>query len=124
MEQPPTGAPPSGAKNRRQLRLEIPGNLSATYANTVIVTHTYSEIVLDFVQVMPNDPRARVQSRIVMTPANARLFLNALKDNLQRFEDKHGEIKLPPRPISLADQLFGTIKQDETDDDPQEADDE
>ena len=63
----------------RQVRLEIPANLSATYANAVIVSQTTSEIVLDFLQVMPNDPRARVQQRVVMTPSNAKLFLQALQ---------------------------------------------
>jgi hypothetical protein len=74
--------------------------------------------------VLPNDPRARVQARVVMTPANAKLFLNALKENLERFETKHGEIDLPPKPVSLAEQLFGTVKSAGDDDDnPQEDDD-
>lgn len=95
---------------QRQLRLEVPANLNATYANAVMVSHTHSEIIFDFIQVMPNDPRARVQSRLAMTPANAKLFLKALETNLERFEEKHGEISLPPQPVSLADQLFGAIK--------------
>lgn len=94
----------------RQMRLEIPANLSATYANAAIVSQTTSEIVLDFLQVMPNDPRARVQTRVVMTPTNAKLFLKALETNLTRYEEKHGEIVVPSQPGSLADQLFGTIK--------------
>ena len=94
----------------RQIRLEIPANLSATYANAAIVSQTTSEIVLDFLQIMPNDPRARVQTRIVMTPTNAKLFLKALETNLARYEEKHGEITLPEQPNSLADQLFGAIK--------------
>jgi hypothetical protein len=98
------------ANNNRQVRLEIPANLSATYANAAMVSQTASEIVLDFLQVMPNDPRARVQSRVVMTPTNAKLFLKALETNLARWEEKHGEIEVPAQPGSLADQLFGTIK--------------
>lgn len=94
----------------RQLRLEIPSTLGTTYANAAIVSQTHSEIVLDFIQILPNDPRARVQQRVVMTPANAKLFLKALETNLQRFEEKHGEISLPPQPVSLADQLFGSIR--------------
>lgn len=94
----------------RKLRLEIPGNLSATYANAAVVSQTAHEIVLDFVQVMPNDPRARVQSRVVMTPASAKLFLRALAQNLERFEAANGEIPVPP---SLADQLFGGIRPDD-----------
>ncbi len=95
---------------QRQLRLEIPANLNAIYANAAMISQTHSEIILDFIQVMPNDPRARVQTRLAMTPANAKLFLKALEENLSRFEEKHGEISLPPQPISLADQLFGGIK--------------
>jgi hypothetical protein len=95
---------------QRQIRLEMPANLVAQYANAVVVTHTQNEVVLDFVQVMPNDPRAKIQSRVVMTPTNAKLFLKALGDNLQRFEANHGEIKVPPRPVSLAEQLFGSVR--------------
>ena len=94
----------------RQLRLEIPANLSATYANAAIVSQTTSEIVLDFLQIMPNDPRARVQTRVAMTPTNAKMFLKALETNLARYEEKHGEISLPPSPTTLAEQLFGGVK--------------
>jgi hypothetical protein len=48
-----------------------------------------------------------------MTPANAKLFLKALSQNLERYESVHGEISLPPQPQSLADQLFGSIKPDD-----------
>jgi len=94
----------------RQIRLEIPANLSAVYSNAVIVSQTTSEIVLDFLQVMPNDPRARVQTRVILTPTNAKRFLNALESNLAKYEEKYGEISLPAQPSSLADQLFGAVK--------------
>lgn len=94
----------------RQIRLEIPANLSAIYANAAIVSQTTSEIVIDFLQIMPNDPRARVQNRVVMTPINAKMFLKALETNLARYEEKHGEIVVPQQHGSLADQLFGGIK--------------
>jgi len=95
---------------QRQLRLEVPQNLSATYSNAVVIAQTMSEIIFDFVQVTPTDQRARVQSRIVMTPSNAKLLLRALEQNLAKFEEKHGEIKVPAQPQSLADMLFGGIK--------------
>jgi hypothetical protein len=104
--------------NQRRLQLELPANLNAIYANAVVISQMHSEIVMDFVQVLPNDPRARVQSRIVMTPANAKLFLQALSVNLTRYEEVHGEIRLPPQPITLADQLFGAIKPPEGDEKP------
>lgn len=96
----------------------MPSNLSAIYSNAVIISQMHSEIVMDFVQIMPNDPRARVQSRIIMTPANAKLFLQALNTNLTRFESINGEIKLPTPGLSLADQLFGAVKPDDKDNPP------
>jgi hypothetical protein len=104
---------------KRQLRLEMPRDASAIYSNTVMVSHTMNEVILDFIQIMPNDNRARVQKRIVMTPAHAKMFLNALQDNMQKFEDKHGEINLPQRQ-SLADQLFGSVKPTTDEDDDEQ----
>jgi len=92
---------------KRQIRLEIPANLNAHYANSALISRTHSEIVLDFLQVMPNDPRAHIQARIAMTPANAKALLRALEQNLARFEAAHGEIALP---ATLADQLFSSIR--------------
>ena len=115
MVQPPQKP---NASKKRQLRMEIPANLSAIYANGAIISQTHSEIIFDFVQIMPNDPRARVQSRVAMTPANAKLLMNALKTHIERFEGRHGEITLPPKPETLADQLFGAVKpEDEVDGD-------
>jgi hypothetical protein len=94
----------------RRLNLEIPADLSAVYANFAIITHSAWEVFLDFAQILPNLPKARVQTRIVLTPTNAKMLLKALEENISRFEDQHGEIELPPRPQSLADQLFGTIR--------------
>ncbi len=85
----------------------MPPNPSATYANMVMISHTQFEVMLDFIQVIGHDPRARVQQRIVMTPAHAKMFLNALAENLTRYETANGEIKLPP---SLAEQLFKGIQ--------------
>ena len=112
MQQPPQ-QPPAG---QNRIQFELPANLNVVYSNAAMVSQTHSEIIIDFIQIMPNDPRARVQSRIAMTPANAKLFLKALETNLQRFEQTHGEISLPPPSPSLADQLFGLHKPDDTQD--------
>lgn len=94
----------------RRLNLEIPGDLQATYANFAIITHSPWEVFLDFAQILPNLPKARVQTRIVLTPTNAKMLLAALQENITRFEEQHGEIVLPPRMQSLADQLFSSIR--------------
>jgi len=122
---------PNKNRKQRQLRIEMPKD-PASYANAVMISNTSSnsEIIFDFMQIMPNDPRARVQNRIVMTPTHAKMFLNALKQNLDRFEAKYGEIELPKGPPTLADQLFGGVAtpdadgniraDDESDDDDDE----
>ena len=43
----------------------------------------------------PNVPNANVYARIIMTPMNAKLLHRALGQNLEKFEEKFGEIKTP-----------------------------
>lgn len=105
---------------RRQLKLALPKDPSAAYANTVMISNTNNEVIFDFIQAMPNDTHARIQKRIVMTPTHAKLFLNALQENITRYEEKHGEIELPQRPQSLADQLFSSVQEPENGDDDNE----
>lgn len=100
MSKSPT-KPPSGGR----LPVQIPGNLPATYANFALVTNSRSEIVIDFAQVLPQTPQARVQARIVMTPFNTKLLLRALQEHMERFEAQFGEIEIPAS-TSLADHLF------------------
>jgi hypothetical protein len=97
----PSKLPPASGR----LPIQIPGNLPLTYANFAMLTNSRSEIVIDFAQVMPQVPQARVQARIVMTPFNAKLLLRAMREHMERFEAQHGEIVLPEG-SSLADQLF------------------
>lgn len=62
------------------------------YSNLVIINHSHSEFVLDFANVMPGTPKSKVQSRIIMTPKHTKRLLNALKDNLEKFERVNGKI--------------------------------
>lgn len=79
-----------------QINIELPADIEAIYSNFAIINHSPSEIVIDFARLMPNVPRAKVYARIMMTPLNAKLLLRALQDNLTKFEEKYGEIRLPP----------------------------
>ncbi|MGL4383742.1 MAG: DUF3467 domain-containing protein [Flavobacterium sp.] len=63
------------------------------YSNLAIINHSSSEFVLDFVSIMPGLPKAKVKSRIVLTPQHAKRLIKALADNVHRFELAHGEIK-------------------------------
>lgn len=63
------------------------------YSNLAIINHSPSEFVLDFIKIMPGVPKARVKSRIVLTPQHAKRFLRAMNDNVARYEQQHGEIQ-------------------------------
>ena len=80
---------------RRQLNVEIPADLEAVYANLALITHSPSEVVIDFARILPNVPKAKVYARVLMTPINAKLLHKALGDNLHKFEEQYGEIKTP-----------------------------
>ncbi len=99
--------PPESKKpvSSRRMQVKLPAGLNPTYANFALITNSVSEIVIDFAQVMPQVPEARIQTRLVMTPYNAKLLLRALGDHLGRYEAEHGEINIPAG-TSLADQLF------------------
>ena len=92
---------------QHQMAIEIPANLEAVYSNFALITHSPSEIVVDFARLLPNMPKARVYARIVMTPMNAKLLMRALGENLSRYEAQYGEIVVP---TGLADQLFKSPK--------------
>lgn len=78
----------------QQLNIELTEETAdGTYANLVIITHSFAEFVFDYVNVMPNVPKAKVKSRIVMTPQHAKRMMRALIENIKRFEGQHGTIK-------------------------------
>ena len=84
--------------DQQQITIELPPEKAdGTYANLVAIAHSPAEFVVDFIRMLPGVPKARVQSRIIMTPQHTKSFLLALKDNIDRYEAQHGEIKLPPQ---------------------------
>jgi len=83
------------ARPQRRVNIELPKELEAVYSNFALITHSPSEIVVDFAKLLPNVPNAKVYARIIMTPMNAKLLHQALGQNLEKFEDKFGEIKTP-----------------------------
>ncbi len=71
------------------------------YANLAIITHSSSEFILDFAQNMPGLPKMQVASRVIMTPEHAKRLLNALTENIRKYESQFGEIKLPVNPVMI-----------------------
>ncbi len=92
-------------KKQKQINIELDEKTAeGTYSNLAIINHSVSEFVVDFISMMPGAPKAKVKSRIVLTPQHAKKFLKALSDNISRFEKAHGTIKdyeQPPIPINF-----------------------
>lgn len=79
-----------------QLNIELSEDVAeGTYSNLAVITHSNTEFVIDFIRVMPGVPKARVKSRIILTPEHAKRLLNALEDNIEKFEAVNGRIKIP-----------------------------
>jgi len=87
-----------------QIKFELPPDLDATYANFAMITHSPSEVIIDFARVLPN-MKAKVCTRMLMTPMHAKLLLMALNENLQKYEQQFGPIVIP-QGGDLAQQLF------------------
>ena len=80
--------------NSYQLNIELTEEIAdGIYSNLAIITHSNAEFVIDFVKVMPGVPKAKVKSRILLTPQHAKRLLSALADNIQKYESVHGTIK-------------------------------
>lgn len=98
MADPKTPTPQPQPQPTR-LNIAIDENVGeGTYANLVLIAHTAAEFVLDFARVMPGVPKTKVQSRIVMAPQHLKGFLRALQENVERYENRFGEIKLEGLP--------------------------
>ena len=91
----------------RSINIELPADLDPTYANFAVISHTPSEVIFDLAQMLPNQPKVRVRTRVVMTPLNAKLMLRALEENLTKYEAAFGEIVVPGQGDDLIRSFFG-----------------
>jgi len=86
-------------------RITIPPDLEAVYANLARITHSPSEFIFDFAQMLPGLKAPAFKSRVLLSPLSAKLIYKALGENLAKFEANFGDIKIPGS-NSLADHLF------------------
>jgi hypothetical protein len=91
--------------------IELPDDLAPNYVNFVRISHTASEFVFDFSLLLPGTQKPNVDSRLVMSPTAAKLFLQAMAENLSRYESKFGDISIPGKQ-TLADDLFKPNQKD------------
>lgn len=81
-------------KPQNHLNIELPEDVAGgQYSNLSIITHSPSEFIVDFIQLMPGVPKGKVKSRIIMTPDNAKKLMKAMMENVSKYEQTHGQIK-------------------------------
>ena len=75
-------------QNLNQIQIELSEEIAqGIYANLAVIAHSSSEFILDFIRIVPGIPKAKVQSRIILTPDNAKRLLFALQDNIRKFDE-------------------------------------
>ena len=76
-----------------QIDIELTEDVAdGIYSNLAIISHSNAEFIIDFVRMMPGVPKAKVKSRIILSPAHAKRLLMALRENVQKFENHFGEV--------------------------------
>ena len=90
----------------QQINVELPEEIAeGIYSNLAMIAHSNSEFVIDFIRLMPGVPKAKVKSRIIVTPDHAKRLLVALKENIEKYESEYGKISqgggAPIFPISF-----------------------
>ena len=71
------------------------------YSNYLLVCHTPVEFYLDFAAIVPLVEQPQMLSRIIVAPEHAKRFLRALQQNMDLYEEEHGEIILHSSPVSV-----------------------
>ncbi|WP_448518909.1 DUF3467 domain-containing protein [Rhodoflexus sp.] len=92
------------------LNIELPEEIAdGLYTNLAMIAHSHTEFVIDFISMLPGMPKAKVRSRIVTTPEHAKRLLMALKDNIDKYEESFGKIKLAEEPVRFPMNFGGTM---------------
>jgi len=82
-----------------EIQIELSDEIAqGVYSNLAVISHSTSEFVIDFIRIVPGVPKAKVKSRIILTPEHTKRLLMALKDNIEKFEQQNGSIRLQADP--------------------------
>ena len=94
----------------QQINVELSEEIAeGVYSNLAMIAHSNSEFVIDFIRLMPDVPKAKVKSRIIMTPDHAKRLVAALKDNIDKYEQAFGKINNGEEPPHFPMNFGGTL---------------
>jgi len=71
-----------------------PDLVTGKYSNLAVITHSRAEFILDFAAMLPGTQQPEVVSRIIMNPEHAKRLMLAIQDNIIKYENQFGQIKL------------------------------
>lgn len=84
-------------ENKNEINIELTEDIAdGIYSNLVLISHSGSEFILDFIRIVPGMPKAKVHSRVIMAPPHAKGLLRALGENIDKYEAQFGEIPGQP----------------------------
>jgi hypothetical protein len=72
--------------------------LVGQYANLAMIHHTTEEFTLNFIYVFPNMPQGKLLASVIVSPGHAKRLLQALAENISRYEAQFGKIREAPQP--------------------------
>ncbi len=94
--------------SENQIEIELSEEIAqGIYSNLAIISHSSSEFVLDFIRVVPGVPKAKVKSRIILTPDHAKRLLSALEENIEKFEKMNGPVSINNENLGFLPPLGG-----------------
>lgn len=91
-----------------QINIELSAEVArGVYSNLAVISHSHSEFILDFIQILSGTPKAEVRSRVIMTPQNAKRLMLALRENIEKFESVNGEVIIQDKDLGLPPNFGG-----------------
>lgn len=81
----------------KEIKISFPPEIQGgVYANNMVVSHTKEEFILDFIMVAP--PTGTVTARVIVSPGHMKRVLEALRDNISKYEKSFGTIQIAEEP--------------------------
>ncbi|MBQ3198428.1 MAG: DUF3467 domain-containing protein [Alistipes sp.] len=93
---------------KQGLDIELTEDIAqGNYSNLAIISHSTSEFIVDFATVLPGLAKAKVKSRVILTPEHAKRLLLSLQENITRYESNIGKIEIPQPSRNNEDPIVG-----------------
>lgn len=92
--------PASFKQGETKIEIQIDDDIAqGIYTNLAAINHSENEFVFDFIFLQPQSPKAKVRSRLILSPKHAKRFLHALQENVRKFEENFGMIEEAKGPV-------------------------